>query len=667
MRLSGWLGTFVTLVILCTAMAALPPQEARGPLRTLVTAREVHDLSHAEASLAYPVHLRAVVTYFDSDLNDFPVLYVNDSTGGVFVEFPNKTDLKPDPGDLVDVVGVSGPGDFASVVAHPQVRVIGRSHLPEQALKVNLRGITAGKFDAQWVEIAGMVHEVHFTQKNVTLDLSTTAGPGGLLRATSPREPGVDYQALVDALIVIRGNAGAVFNWDMRMIGGQLLFPSIRQIAVKKVVRGDPFNLPPVPFAELMRFSPSMDIPHRVHVQGSVVLQWPGRQLCLRQADATLCMDTGQTKPVPEGSLVDAIGFPGITKYKHTLENVSYRLAHGAGAPVSVRPISADEALHSNFDGQLLELEGRLVDLEHVGEDIELKLQLKSQSKTVVVPAIVPESLAAKDAAAWKIGSVLRLMGLCNRQAKGVTWKLHNGQVRPGSLQLLLRSAADVKVVRSPSWWTLQHALGILVAVVLIAVAAIAWIIILRHRVQQQTQALRESQERLRHLSEHDALTGLPNRILLGDRMNVALKRAERFHERLGLLMVDIDRFKEANDTYGHHAGDVLLCEIANRLSDSVRKTDTVARIGGDEFIVLLPDLQDPQDAELVAAKILAAISAPVDIGMTSISITASIGVSTYPDGGMDFEELVHTADAAMYFAKSRGRNALHVSHSAEV
>jgi diguanylate cyclase (GGDEF)-like protein len=647
-------------ILLCILYGSLRAQEANRQLRTLVAAREVHDLSRAEAARAYPVHLRAVVTYFDPELNELPDLFMHDATGGIFVEFSQKTDIKLQNGDLVDVSGVSGPGDFAPVVDQPRVRVIGRSHLPEHAQKVTFSQLVSGSLDGQWVEIEGVVHAAHFTAHNVTLDLATNGGP---LRATTLREPGTDYEALVDSRIAIRGDVAPVFNWKMQMVGGQLVFPSVGEITVVKAAAGDPFLLPAVPLSQLTRYSPTMGIPHRVHVQGRVILQWPGRKLCIRQESSTLCMDTTQTDRVSEGSRIDAIGFPASSDYKETLENATYHLAGDPSFHPIPHIVTASQALQGDDDGQLVQMEGELVDQEHIGEDLQLMLR----SGAILIPAILPLSLAGKSASAWKDGSILRLTGLCNGQVGAETWNLRNGEVQPGSVQILLRSASDVRVLERPSWWTPQHALGILLAVALFAIAAAAWILVLRQRVEQQTRALRDSEEKLRYLSQHDALTGLPNRTLLNDRIHVALHRAKRFRERLGLLMVDIDHFKEANDTYGHPMGDLLLCTVANRISASARKTDTVARIGGDEFIVLLPDLGSPKDAELVAAKILAAISAPVAIGTASVSITVSIGVCTYPDGGTELEDLLRSADAAMYFAKGCGRNALHVSHPTNV
>jgi diguanylate cyclase (GGDEF)-like protein len=237
--------------------------------------------------------------------------------------------------------------------------------------------------------------------------------------------------------------------------------------------------------------------------------------------------------------------------------------------------------------------------------------------------------------------------------------------VQPGSLNILLRSLDDVAVLHSPSWWTAGHALVVLSIVGAFAITSFAWIFALRRRVVQQTQAIRLNEERLRHLSQHDVLTGLPNRFLLNDRLSMVLKRAGRFEAVLGVLMVDLDGFKKVNDTLGHHAGDLVLCEVAARLVRSVRQTDTVARLGGDEFIVLLPDLHHASEAESIAEKIVAAVSEQIEVEGTQVQISASIGVCTSPEHGSDAEKLMHSVDAAMYLAKTSGKNRYQVSRAA--
>jgi diguanylate cyclase (GGDEF)-like protein len=238
---------------------------------------------------------------------------------------------------------------------------------------------------------------------------------------------------------------------------------------------------------------------------------------------------------------------------------------------------------------------------------------------------------------------------------------LLGGPVRLQSVHVLLRSIDDISLLQAPSWWTSQHALESFAVVGLVVLAAFAWIIILRYRVKLQTRALRASEDRLRHLSEHDALTGLPNRILLNDRLQTALKRAERFQTCLGVLLVDVDGFKEVNDALGHQAGDTLLCHLAARFNNCVRATDTVGRLGGDEFVVLLPDLLFPAEAANIAAKIVSAVSDPLAIDRTLVVITASIGVVTYPEGSASPEALMQCADEAMYAAKEKGKNGFQV------
>ena len=171
----------------------------------------------------------------------------------------------------------------------------------------------------------------------------------------------------------------------------------------------------------------------------------------------------------------------------------------------------------------------------------------------------------------------------------------------------------------------------------------------------------RRTEERIRHMAQHDALTGLPNRMLLEDRLGVAMERARREREPMALLFIDLDRFKNINDTLGHHVGDQVLCEVAHRLRSSVRQSDTVARMGGDEFVILLPHVAGAMDCELVARKILAAMVPPMIAGAHELRITASVGVATYPEGGSDPTHLMRHADSAMYHAKEAGRNTFKV------
>jgi diguanylate cyclase (GGDEF)-like protein len=163
--------------------------------------------------------------------------------------------------------------------------------------------------------------------------------------------------------------------------------------------------------------------------------------------------------------------------------------------------------------------------------------------------------------------------------------------------------------------------------------------------------------ERLVHLAQHDALTDLPNRLLLTDRLEVALAHARRAGAPLAVLFLDLDRFKNVNDSLGHDQGDRLLVEAAARLKACVRASDTVSRQGGDEFLVVLPGIDSAQDAARVAEKLIEAIARPFLLGEAEFVLTASIGIACFPENGADAETLLRNADAAMYAAKEAGRN----------
>ena len=167
----------------------------------------------------------------------------------------------------------------------------------------------------------------------------------------------------------------------------------------------------------------------------------------------------------------------------------------------------------------------------------------------------------------------------------------------------------------------------------------------------------KRTENAMRDMAYHDALTGLPNRILLHDRLEMALLQANRNNSLVGLLYIDFDRFKQVNDTLGHDVGDKLLQVVGNRLKDCLRQQDTVARLGGDEFILLLPEISNSEDAGSLAQKLLDTVRPPVFIGEHELNITLSIGIGLYPHDGKDSKSLIKCADEALYLAKESGRD----------
>ena len=227
--------------------------------------------------------------------------------------------------------------------------------------------------------------------------------------------------------------------------------------------------------------------------------------------------------------------------------------------------------------------------------------------------------------------------------AAAFTFPLHHGEQRLGALDLYRSSPGTL-----PPWaWEAAQTL---------ADVASAYLLNAEARVRAQTAA-----DAFRDQSLHDALTGLPNRLLLQERLEHAAHRASRSHSAAAVLFVDLDRFKRVNDTYGHAAGDDLLRSVAQRLSALLRPGDTLARVSGDEFVVLCEDLATARDAELVADRITQAFAAPFELLTMTVAVTASVGVAYAGPGEVVSARLVSDADSAMYRAKDRGGATHHV------
>ncbi|MEW8371701.1 MAG: diguanylate cyclase, partial [Candidatus Thiodiazotropha sp.] len=168
---------------------------------------------------------------------------------------------------------------------------------------------------------------------------------------------------------------------------------------------------------------------------------------------------------------------------------------------------------------------------------------------------------------------------------------------------------------------------------------------------------IKEAQDQINFLAHHDALTQLPNRALFRERFDHALMHARRESNSIALLFLDLDRFKTVNDTLGHPSGDLVLLEVSRRMSNIIRSSDTIARLGGDEFVLLLEEQTSAQHAAVVARKLIDLFSTPMNIGEHELVVTASIGITLYPNDGDDPDLLIRHADRAMYEAKQQGRN----------
>jgi signal transduction histidine kinase/ActR/RegA family two-component response regulator len=480
------------LALTAGALAVLPAAGAayESALPLITSARQAHDLPQEEALRRYPVDLRATVTYYDPYIDPrHGALFICDASGGIFVSVPARPILPIRAGMLIEVSGVTGPGDFAPVVENGHVRILGDSTLPD-APRVNFARLASGAEDTQWVEVEGVVQSAHASGKNVVLDLSMS---DGMISATTVEQPGVDYNRLVDARIRLHGAVAPLFNTTRQMIGARLFFPGMEQVVVDEPPPVNPLLLPPTPIARLLLFAPDGSTIHRRHVRGRVTLLWPGRLLCIQDDTRGLCVAVSQTVPIALGDMADVLGFATVADYAPTLTNASYSRA-APGGLVQPQPATADRALHGDLDGKLISIEGQLIGQDHAASDSELILS----AGKYVFAAVLPHARTA----AWKDGSLLRVIGICSVQVDPQETMGHEGTLVPKSFRVRLRSARDIQVLRTPSWWTPRNAVLSLGVAVAVALAVLGWVVVLRLRVRRQTEVIRRQLEQTAALKE---------------------------------------------------------------------------------------------------------------------------------------------------------------------
>ncbi len=705
---SRW-AVLILLMPLMHSAEAYATASAR-PLRTIATAGQVHSLTYEEALRAYPVHLRkAQVLYYNPTLGN---LFVRDHDGGVYVDLRGRPPLILHSGDLIEVHGVTGPGGYASVIDQAQIRVVGRSPLPP-APRYSLDYLLTGIADSQWVEIEGIVRAVeesrHITayanqaaSGGTTIQVTLATGAGRLAVIVG-EAGGLDYTKLVDAKVVVRGVSAPRFNNRRQLTGIHLFAESLAQFQILQPAPADPFTLPIRDVYTVMRYTPDVAPGHRIRVRGVVTANQDGRFVSIADASHGLFVRTIGAHDLKVGDVVDVAGFPAMGDYTPVLEDVVYRKV-GTGPPPTPVVLTASDMFKGAADAELVSVRGRLLKQTHSPQ--QHTFLIAAGDRTFV--AVLPVDLGPDTLASLRDGSIVEVTGTCFVEVFP--------DKTPRAVQILLRSPQDVEVVQAASWWTAGHATAALGTLLVAVIGAFTWITMLRRRLRMQMAALQKAREeaaaigdlaramqevstqrkltsrvsaagseqiaqlgigfnkmlshleevdlakkeaeaKLQHQALTDELTGLPNRRLLSDRLAHSLAIAEREQRILALLYIDLDGFKVVNDSLGHTIGDLLLIQVAQRLGARIRQADTLARIGGDEFTVVLTTLRAAKEAEMVASGLLEALSEPFVIEGHDIVISASIGISFFPQDGANSVSLIQQADSAMYAAKGSGRN----------
>jgi diguanylate cyclase (GGDEF)-like protein len=637
----------VCLLLPALAAAAGSEHSARQyPEPLLTTVAQVHALTPEQAARHIPVKLRGVVTAF-SGWRDY--YFFQDATGGIAI---NREEHGPvHAGDEVELTGVSDPGLFATSVISLQVRVVGPGTMPATRL-YGYSDLEGGTKDAEWVAVRGVVQSAQVEQiwEKSVLVLDLESGGQQISIRVFHFDP-ADVSRFVDALVEVKGVCGSAYN-DKRQFTGLRLFASdTKAVTVLEPAPPQPYAVETSPIRSVMQFGHGRRARHRLKISGVVTYQDKGRSLYIQEGADGILLFTPEAEAAPVGTRIEALGFPAMGTYSPVLKNATFRVMGGGNrvVPATIRAADflqyKDTFAYAPYDGQLVHVRGEVVSpLALPNEDAWLMRD--GQGDFVATLRRDPDRRSPRRIV---IGSTMSVTGVMEVTV--------DSDRRPQSFRVLLRDPADLIVLEGAPWWTPLHLSMVLGLLLVATMAVVLWTMLLRRQVLQKTQQLRESEGRFRNMAQRDALTGIASRSFLHEQLEAAVRDADETGRMIGLLMLDLDHFKQVNDTMGHHAGDQLLCIVARRIQSTVRKSDVVARMGGDEFVVLLTDIGDEGVAEAIGAKLVANVAVPAEIGDSMMAVSASVGISTYPAGGADPDDLLKNADEAMYRAKSKGRN----------
>lgn len=670
---------------------------------TLTTIEAVRRLSAQQAAEALPVRLTGVVTYADSDWRQF---FVQDSTGGIFVRYAGSPGPVL-PGEQMVITGMTGAGDFAPIVVGPKLVFLGKGPLPKP-VPMGARA-WSGQLDSMFVEVEGIVRPPSKRQnpKHIGFNLYTSFGPVSV--DVSPDFGGIAHlQDFTDARVKIRGVCGEVFNSKRQLIGVSLELYSPTDIEVLERGTTNPSGRAVIPINELLTFSRGLDFNHSVRVTGPVTMVGNGF-FYIQDATGGARVEA-ETSGLSVSDRVDVLGYASPGTYTPAMTDAAVQILEH-NVPVTAEEVTAEEPIGGAFDSRLISIDGTLLS---VVSSIDSKnLVLRSEGHTF--DAVLYLSNSEQNPPPLEEGSIMCLVGICAAELRGSTAYSLKGK-DPIGFTVMIRSPQDIQVLKAASWWNLRHTSLILAILFAIVLAGLAWVARLGRRIRNQREALVRAREKeaatqqltramqevtterrftsrvsvqgadeiahlsiqfnkmlaelevgeaariqaeskLRHLALTDELTGLPNRRLFASRLSQLLASAERSRGIVVLIYIDLDGFKLVNDSLGHSIGDALLGQVAERLQSRIRKSDTLARLGGDEFVVALTQLRKKEEAELVATSLLRVLAEPFNIDSHEISISASFGISVYPDNSKDATLLLQQADSAMYAAKRSGKN----------
>ena len=630
------------IVFVCAALFGSGAQTASAQAQPELTAvSQVRALLPEQAQRALPVRLRGVVTVVSGWKSSF---FFQDSTSGISIDRPD--DSAPlEPGQLVEVLGVTGPGKFAPLIKAKTVTVLGKGKLPSARL-VGPTELSGGALDSQWAAIQGVVRTA--TIKPIwgrdVLVLELDIG-GGTLVVARVRDFAKDaWRRLPASIVTLRGVCGTTFNDRRQYIASRFFVSSLDDVKVVRQGPKDLFDRPLTPLDGIARFSTGKNAWTPVKVKGTVTYRQADDKIYVQDGAEGVLAQTTQGAAIGLNSEVEIVGYARYSDYSPALEGAALRVVSEHAKPtkpvsvnVSDMIVEKDGFSSSPYDSLLVRLKGTLIQVIPGPDDIGLYIRDGKNTFT----ARLANTAATHGIPA--LGSVVEVTGIC------VT-RVDNAR-EPRGFRLLLRSVSDISVLKDAPWWSAEHA-KMVVLIMGIAMAAMAGLLWLFRR-----------DAALRQLSLSDPLTGVHNRrgfVLLAEQQR---RIAARNKKSLLMFYIDLDRFKEINDTLGHKQGDIALQMVADILRECFRKSDVIGRLGGDEFAIIACDAASNSKAELEERLMgLVEQSNQKLAGAFEISLSVGALLCDASMDGLSIEELMSQADTLMYEQKTVRRSAARAS-----
>jgi diguanylate cyclase (GGDEF)-like protein len=610
---------------------------APAPLTTL---QAIKTLTNAEAGKGLPVAFEATVTYFRGYES---YMFVQDEGYPIYLRIPAIPPLAP--GDRVLVKGNTA-ASFHPIVVVSSVALLHHGALPKP-VPAEFNELIRGQYDSRLVTLHAQIRSADLVVsylapvQYIRLELLTE---GGHIEARMDSPDTGELEKLLDAEVEVTGVAAGLFDDKMQQTGIVLFISALADLKILKRADASPWSQPVAPMDRILVDYHLRDLTPRVRVHGIITYYQPNLAVVLQDGRKSLWIATHTREPLQIGDQADATGFP-------TAQGRLMSLSDGEIQDSRIfTPVTPQSATWHQLafwstntpDGHqydLVSIEGEVVtDVREASQD---EYVLASDGRLFTAIYHHPLGLdALSPMTEIPLGSKVRVTGIC---AIVESYTINPGEEVP--FNILMRSPQDILVIKNAPWWTASHAMWVVALLLLVILVMSVWMAVVRR------------QSRLRVMTVTDPLTGLYNRrgffLLAEHQWQLALRKKSSFL----LLYIDIDRFKEINDTFGHKEGDKALQDFAAALKECFRTTDILARIGGDEF-ALTTDVP-PDSPKMLEERLANALRQITKSAGRPYQISLSIGILRCDDslGALSIEDLLARADALMYEQKREHKN----------